>query len=332
MNFERRSVRRNTSQPDSELNNEDSARTYASVLTLARDMSKLVNRKLFSDVHFFVGNDREKIFGHKCVLAARSEVFSQLFLSEPNKVSFEMCTVKPVSFLLLFYFLYTNSISFDRLDIYEVFDLMKTAKEYRCFELQTLTELNISSLLDTKTVFEFLPTAFQLNFDVLRRSAIEYIEDFSSSLLTPNNENILFLTPVAMRAILDSDLLEVEELRLVEVACYWADNYLQRAKEHCANLERGQARTSIINIRTQPDDTSTQGSTDMTLIDFPVDHTDASHSHLPLMQKAHEDVVMVMHGLRLALLQPNELARLEEEHVEKRLIPVSEESFMRRMN
>ncbi|CAH8466727.1 unnamed protein product [Dicrocoelium dendriticum] len=315
----RQSIRQRSTPSGADSLNVSKEQTFGSAQSLARDMSKLVNRKLFSDVLFFVGPDREKLFAHKCILSARSEVFRQLFISEPMKASFDLSSVKPVTFLLLLYFLYTNSISFDKLDIYEVFDVMKAAEDYKCNELASLAETQLGCLIDPKTAFEFLPAAFTLKRDFLRTAALEYIEDYSASLLTPTNSDLLNLTAEAMKCILESDSLDLEEMRVVEVACFWAENFLQRARDCSAKLGGSQTRASVVNIVPLRDE-SPQVSSEITLTDLSHE-TEVPHSGSVTMQQAMEEVAMVMSCLRLALLTPNELAKLEEEQRRNRLIP-----------
>ncbi|KAA0193759.1 hypothetical protein FBUS_00932 [Fasciolopsis buskii] len=293
--------------------------TYGSQQILARDMSKIVNRKLFSDVCFIVGSEKEKIWGHRCILSARSSIFHQLFINEPNKYSFDLGNVKPLPFLLLLYFIYTNSISFDRLDIYEVFDLLRLAEDYKCEELADLAERQMGYLVDPKSAFEFLPIAMHIERSQLKANLLEYIEEFSTSLLVTSNEDILRLTPKAMKAILESDQLDIDELRAVEVARYWAENYLERARENSANAERDNARASIIKLQsTSSDSTSDSLETNRMTMNTAKEEWNKYSS---ATQEALEQVADVMSALRLALIPPTDLLLLEEENLKQGLIP-----------
>ncbi|KAG5442956.1 BTB/POZ domain-containing protein 19 [Clonorchis sinensis] len=315
---DRQQFQRSSTGTDTEPAKHNGVVLFGSAHTLAKDMSKIVNRRPFSDVVFFVGLERTKVFGHKCILSSRNEVFRRLFESDPHKNSFEMQSSKPVTFLLLLYFLYTNSISFDRLDIYEVFDLLKTADNYKCKELASLAEIQCGFLLDPKNVFEILPAAIHLDLEFLREAALEYIEDHSSFLLNPTNDELLSLTPTAMRLVLERDQLQLDELNVVEVACFWAENFLKRAEEQYVSMERDNSRTSIVQVKPMQEE-NVQDSSENSQIDAVQDvGTPYSSSY---MQPVLEDVAMVMGALRLVLLSPNELARLEEEQLEKRIIP-----------
>ncbi|TPP62391.1 hypothetical protein FGIG_04392 [Fasciola gigantica] len=297
---------------------------YGSHQILARDMSKIVNRKLFSDVYFVVGSEKEKIWGHRCILSARCSMFRQLFLSEPNKFSFDLCSVKPLPFLLLLYFLYTNSISFDRLDIYEVFELMRLAEDYKCDELADLAEIQMGDLADPKTAFEFLPIAFHIGRNKLKASLLEYIEEYSSTLLVPTNEDLLQLSPKAIKAILESDQLDLDEIRTVEVARYWAENYLERVRESHANAERDNTRASIIKFQPSSDDSITDSSGVQNKA--ATQEKDDLGKYSSALQEALDQVADVMSALRLALIPPTDLLRLEEENLNKEVIP--EQSFI----
>ncbi|TGZ73308.1 hypothetical protein CRM22_001595 [Opisthorchis felineus] len=314
----RQQFQRSSSATDTETAKPSGIFLFGSAHTLAKDMSKMVNRRPFSDVVFLIGLERIKVFGHKCILSSRNEVFRRLFETDPHKNSFEMQSSKPVTFLLLLYFLYTNSISFDRLDIYEVFDLLETADNYKCKELVSLAEIQCAFLLDPKTVFEVLPAAIRLDLKFLRDAALEYIEEHSSLLLSPTNDELLSLTPTAMRLILERDQLQLDELNVVEVACFWAENFLKRSEEQYASVERDNSRTSVTQVRPIQEE-NVQDSSENSQIDAAQDVGTLYGSSY--MQTVLEDVAMVMGALRLVLLSPNELARLEEEQLEKRIIP-----------
>ncbi|VDP78774.1 unnamed protein product [Echinostoma caproni] len=201
---------------------------------------------------------------------------------------------------------------------------MLLAEEYKCLELAKLAEVQIGDLVDPKTAFEFLPAAFRLGREQLKSDLLEYIEDYSSSLLTTTNDDILLLNPTAMKAILESDQLDLDETRVVEVACYWAEHYLARARENCINAERDNARASIIKFRPSIEDSSSNSS-DIPVLGSHRENNDLCKKSVYL-HEALDEVADTLSSLRLALIPPIELLRLEEEYGGKGTIP--EECFI----
>ncbi|GAA55567.1 hypothetical protein CLF_108343 [Clonorchis sinensis] len=127
-----------------------------------------------------------------------------------------------------------------------------------------------------------------------------------------------------MRLVLERDQLQLDELNVVEVACFWAENFLKRAEEQYVSMERDNSRTSIVQVKPMQEE-NVQDSSENSQIDAVQDvGTPYSSSY---MQPVLEDVAMVMGALRLVLLSPNELARLEEEQLEKRIIPMAAGAF-----
>lgn len=125
-----------------------------------------------------------------------------------------------------------------------------------------------------------------------------------------------------MKAILESDQLDIDELRAVEVARYWAENYLERARENSANAERDNARASIIKLQsTSSDSTSDSLETNRMTMNTAKEEWNKYSS---ATQEALEQVADVMSALRLALIPPTDLLLLEEENLKQGLIPVSD--------
>ena len=56
----------------------------ATTTSFRSDMHSLVNDSEFADITFIVGEGREKIYGHKAILATRCEYFAQMFRSGMN--------------------------------------------------------------------------------------------------------------------------------------------------------------------------------------------------------------------------------------------------------
>ena len=85
-----------------------------------------------SDIRFVVGEERQAIYAHKCLLAARCEVFKAMFAVQKNETESSgtplvLSDIKPSIFLAVLEFIYTNcsSLSTDM-----VIDVLAASIEY----------------------------------------------------------------------------------------------------------------------------------------------------------------------------------------------------------
>ena len=68
----------------------------------------------FSDIRFVIGEERQTIYAHKCLLAARCEVFRAMFAvpqGEEAPTPLVLSDIKPSIFLAVLEFIYTNCSS-----------------------------------------------------------------------------------------------------------------------------------------------------------------------------------------------------------------------------
>ena len=66
-----------------------------------------------SDIKFLIGPNRKVVHAHKCILAARCEVFRSMFSDQNHKhldgeVPFVLSDTSPETFMVLLEFIYTN--------------------------------------------------------------------------------------------------------------------------------------------------------------------------------------------------------------------------------
>lgn len=96
-----------------------------------------------SDIKFFVGEERQLICAHKCLLAARCEVFRAMFAvqkTEEQPAPLMLTDIKPRIFLAMLEFIYGNCCS---LTPECVVDIMAASIEYG---LDGLTKVKLSRL------------------------------------------------------------------------------------------------------------------------------------------------------------------------------------------
>ena len=85
--------------------------------------------KLYSDIRFIVGEERQAIYAHKCLLAARCEVFKAMFAVKEGESAapLVLSDIRPPIFLAVLEFIYTNCAS---LSTDMVIDVLAASIEY----------------------------------------------------------------------------------------------------------------------------------------------------------------------------------------------------------
>ncbi|XP_051044521.1 BTB/POZ domain-containing protein 19 isoform X1 [Phodopus roborovskii] len=183
-------------------------------------LRNLVNNPRYSDVCFVVGQERQEVFAHRCLLACRCNFFQRLLgtepgLGEPSPVV--LSTVPAEAFLAVLEFLYTNSVKLHR---YSVLEVLTAAVEYGLEELRELCLEFVVKVLDVELVCEALQVAVTFGLGLLQERCIAFIEAHSQEAL--RTRGFLELSSAALLPVLRSDKLCVDEAELVKAARSWA--------------------------------------------------------------------------------------------------------------
>ncbi|XP_072830660.1 BTB/POZ domain-containing protein 19 isoform X2 [Vicugna pacos] len=163
-------------------------------------LRSLVNNPLYSDVRFVVGQERQEVFAHRCLLACRCNFFQRLLGSElgPGVTSPVVLSAVPAeAFLAVLEFLYTNSAQLHR---HSVLEVLTAAVEYGLEELREV--------------------AVTFGLGPLQERCVAFIEAHSQETL--RTRGFLELSPPALLPLLRSDKLCVDEAELVLAARSWA--------------------------------------------------------------------------------------------------------------
>ncbi|XP_049663963.1 BTB/POZ domain-containing protein 19 isoform X2 [Haliaeetus albicilla] len=182
-----------------------SARLQGEAAAFTAALRTLVNNPQFSDVTFVVGQEQQKVFAHRCVLACRCQAFQGMLgqgpagsedspSSIPPQGPFILGNVQPEVFLAVIEFLYTNSVT---LNSHIALEVLTSSVEYG---LQDLCKLCVKFIKDTLSV-EQVCEALQA---VVRTQGFHELSD------------------VVLARVLRSDRLAVDELDLVQAVREWA--------------------------------------------------------------------------------------------------------------
>ncbi|XP_014651956.1 PREDICTED: BTB/POZ domain-containing protein 19 isoform X2 [Ceratotherium simum simum] len=263
-------------------------------------LRSLVNNPLYSDVRFVVGQERQEVFAHRCLLACRCNFFQRLLGPEPGPAvpsPVVLSTVPADAFLAVLEFLYTNRVKLCRHSVspsgrglwggrgwaegpekfpstpatapLQVLEVLTAAVEYGLEELRQLCLEFVVKVLDVELVCEALQVAVTFGLGPLQERCIAFIEAHSQEAF--RTRGFLELSAPALLPLLRSDKLCVDEAELVLAARSWA-------RVGAAVLERPVAEVAAPVVR----------------------------------------------ELRLALLAPAELSALEEQNRREPLIPMEQ--------
>ncbi|XP_075853837.1 BTB/POZ domain-containing protein 19 isoform X6 [Microcebus murinus] len=189
-------------------------------------LRSLVNNPWYSDVRFVVGQERQEVFAHRCLLACRCSFFQRLLGSEPGPrvpSPVVLSTVPAEAFLAVLEFLYTNSVKLHR---HSVLEVLTAAVEYGLEELREVAvTFGLGPLQERCIAFIEAHSQVQLLiFILLTPHPILLLPD-------PNAANpqealrtrgFLELSAPALLPLLRSDKLCVDEAELVWAARSWA--------------------------------------------------------------------------------------------------------------
>ncbi|XP_077929373.1 BTB/POZ domain-containing protein 19 isoform X4 [Halichoerus grypus] len=253
-------------------------------------LRSLLNNPQYSDVCFVVGQERQEVFAHRCLLACRCNFFQRLLgpkLGPGMPGPVVLSTVPVEAFLAVLEFLYTNSVRLRRRSapVSFLFPLMGPVHPvpHTHSGLQRHVHLGpthfhfcsqlclefVVKVLDVELVCEALQVAVTFGLGPLQERCIAFIEAHSQEAL--RTRGFLELSAPALLPLLRSDKLCVDEAELVLAARSWA-------RVGAAVLERPVAEVAAPVVR----------------------------------------------ELRLALLAPAELSALEEQNQQEPLIPVEQ--------
>ncbi|XP_054346488.1 BTB/POZ domain-containing protein 19 isoform X1 [Pongo pygmaeus] len=183
-------------------------------------LRSLVNNPRYSDVRFVVGQERQEVFAHRCLLACRCNFFQLLLGTEPGPgvpSPVVLSTVPTEAFLAVLEFLYTNSVKLHR---HSVLEVLTAAVEYGLEELRELCLQFVVKVLDVELVCEALQVAVTFGLGQLQERCVAFIEAHSQEAL--RTRGFLELSAAALLPLLRSDKLCVDEAELVRAARSWA--------------------------------------------------------------------------------------------------------------
>nr|XP_054765003.1 BTB/POZ domain-containing protein 19-like [Lytechinus pictus] len=188
----------------------------------AKSMGRLINCKEFSDVKFIVGESRQHIFAHRCLLVSRCEVFKAMFAEKVVKetstnVPLVLSDVEPDIFMVVLEFIYTNCAS---LCAKTVVDVLASSIEYGLDELRKLCNAYLIRNLSISTACETMQAAVTYGQDDLKLTTLGFIEEHTQEVF--RTKQFQELSDQALAVILQSSRLLMDEIDILETIKEWA--------------------------------------------------------------------------------------------------------------
>jgi ankyrin repeat protein len=144
--------------------------------TFFGDMRALLNNSQFYDVTFMV--EGKPVYGWKGLLATRCEVFRAMFtgaLREANEANITISDVSYHSFYRIIEFIYTDSITSDKMTLDDALQLLAAANRYMLDRLKRIVERWLLSQLTHSNVAAIFHAADLYQAHHLRSSCILYV-------------------------------------------------------------------------------------------------------------------------------------------------------------
>lgn len=144
---------------------------------LHNDMRGMLESGLHADVTFVLEGG-QKMKAHKCIIASRCEVFSNMFLHSMKEQQEAVITVQDVTsqtFKYLLEYIYTDQLNPQSLEVPDqVIELLIAANKYDLERLKRLCEKHLVSLIDIDSALELLQLSDRHQGTELKRKCINF--------------------------------------------------------------------------------------------------------------------------------------------------------------
>jgi hypothetical protein len=158
--------------------------------TFVGDMRALLNNAQFFDVTFTI--EGKQVYGWKGLLATRCEVFRAMFTGTLREASESHVTITDVSYSTFYHiieFIYTDSVSAEKMTLEDALQLLAAANRYILDRLKRIIERWLLSQLSEQNVGEILHSADLYQAPYLRSACLLYIANHLHRI--PNLHDLL---------------------------------------------------------------------------------------------------------------------------------------------
>ena len=156
---------------------------------LSGDFGNLFNQSEYSDIELVV--ESEHFYGHRIILAARSEYFRALLYgglreSQQDNHTIEIKECKSAAFKMLLLYMYTGRISLLKEKEEILLDLLGLVHQYGFQQLETSLSIYLKSILSLKNVCTIYDTACLYHLKNLKQHSAQFIDNHANELIKTN--------------------------------------------------------------------------------------------------------------------------------------------------
>jgi len=188
-------------------------------LSLEKRVGFLLDKKLYTDVTFVVGEDPREFTAHKLILATASPVFASMFFSAMASLSvIEIPDCLPDAFQALLQYAYKSEVSGLRTEIAP--EILYVARKYAVKGLEDACLIHMSSNITNENVFDILECTKMYDLSALEADCWAFIEEHPKQVL---NFHLERLELDMLLIILKNDRLKIVETDLFEIVLQWTD-------------------------------------------------------------------------------------------------------------
>lgn len=187
--------------------------------TSSSTQAKYFNNKVFSDVMLFIGKDGVEFFGHKAIIAAKSDFFEILFLGDwKDKDEVKLEEVNVAAFREILWYMYTDEINIESKILLDVLEL---SHRYNVVGMLSAlsSEETFSTYMETQ-VWKYLTFAMTVSDFGLIIRCVELIDKKAPELLLL--DDFLDVQPKVIDVFIGRNTLEIEEVKLFQLIVKWA--------------------------------------------------------------------------------------------------------------
>jgi hypothetical protein len=168
------------------MNNEVESKEHHYKNCLEGSLQQIFNDEASSDVRIFVGEDKQVIYAHRCILIARSEMFNLMFSSamresttgEIHITDFEFQVIRSMIF-----YMYTDTFPDQKVLAQHAINILKASKKYMISSLTEYCELYLANCLTVSSCLSMLRFAYDMDTTILRQKCLIYIAQNSPKVI-----------------------------------------------------------------------------------------------------------------------------------------------------
>lgn len=183
---------------------------------------KLLLTDEWSDCGFSVSGKDFK--AHKLILGISSPVFEAMFYGPLSTDSIVVITdIEPEIFQLILNYIYTDKVEISSIE--EAFELLYASRKYLLDHLGNMCIAYIQANISADNVIEILNYPEYLHDKQLKSFALNLFCEHASYLFEENKD---IISSSCMRAILESDHINISEVELIKHVLEWTRHYCEQ--------------------------------------------------------------------------------------------------------